>query len=154
MIGPCDDGLMPELAAEDNTTGLTILDCFPGSLGNGISAFVEFDVVESGSRSVYRLGRFPESAAAARGCALSTGGLHQDRVADFPRWMSKELPTSCRKVVSRSLPATLDRYHHGSAGHVAIPNRSIRACEPLDAEVSVCFQDALSQHRLLAFNFA
>jgi len=28
-------------------------------------------------------------------------------------------------VVSRLLPAALDRYPRGSAGHVAVPNRSI-----------------------------
>jgi len=58
-------------------------------------------------------------------------GFHQNRVAGFPRPTCKKLAASRRRVVSRSLPATLDRYPHGSAGHVAIPNRSIRACEPL-----------------------
>src|SRR5438552_13628265 len=56
---------------------------------------------------------------------------HQNRVTGFPR-PAKTLAASRRKVVSRSLPATLDRYPHGLAGHVAIPNRSIRACEPLE----------------------
>jgi hypothetical protein len=59
-------------------------------------------------------------------------GLRQDRVTGCPR-PTKRFAASRRKVVSRSLPATLDRYPHGSAGHVAIPNRSIRACEPLSA---------------------
>jgi hypothetical protein len=38
---------------------------------------------------------------------------------------------SRRKVVSRSAPADVDRCPRGCTGHVAIPDRSIRACEPL-----------------------
>jgi hypothetical protein len=70
----------------------------------------------------------------------STRAISQTRVfyvARPTRSIRKKLAASRRKVVSRSLPATLDRYPHGVTGHVARPTRSIRACEPLSSSFAI-----------------
>ena len=47
-------------------------------------------------------------------------------------------------IVSRQLPAPLDRYPHGFSGHVAHPLRSIVICYWLLGGIACCPYDGMS----------